>query len=111
MSEVDLPGRITGYGGKVQVKRIALVKADTTARGARAIPSFDAEEKKDDPRYRWFKENYGDRCWELDAMNPNVLRQRVEAAIRSLIDMEAWEHCAKIEKAERESLKRFKWGS
>ena len=44
-------------------------------------------------------------------MNPNVLRDRVEKAITDLMDMEAWEHCAKVEKAERESLKRFKWAS
>jgi hypothetical protein len=44
-------------------------------------------------------------------MNPNALRNRVEEAIADLMDMEAWDYCAKVEKAERESLKRFKWVS
>jgi hypothetical protein len=54
-------------------------------------------------------ENHGPMCWELDAMSPPVLRRRVEAAIRRLINVEAWEHCRMVEEAERESLKRFKW--
>ena len=110
MSEVDLPERIDRYGGNVLIKRVALVESDITARGRLALPSFSVEEKRKDPRYSWFKKNYGIWCWELDAMNPNTLRDRVENAIRELMDMEAWEHCAKIEEAERESLKRFKWG-
>jgi len=42
--------------------------------------------------------------WELDALSPVDLRQRVEVAIRAEIDLETWERAARIEAIERESL-------
>jgi hypothetical protein len=88
MSEVDLPGRIERYEGVATVTRIALTEDDCAG-----LPSFDAETKSGDTRHAWFRQNHGDRCWELDAMNPNDLRARVRDEIVSRIDMEAWEHC------------------
>ena len=102
MSEVDLPGRVDRYGGFVEIRRIALT-ADDTARLGHA-PSFSADEKRRDPRYSWYVERYGRHCWELDALDPNTLRERVEAAIREYIDWDEWERCAKVEEAERASL-------
>jgi hypothetical protein len=104
MSEVDLPGRIEKYDGVVTITRIALTCDDVEACG---LPSFDIETKSKDPRFRWFRENYGDRCWELDAMNPNDLRQRIRKEILSRIDHEAWDHCKVVEAAEKESYGRY----
>ena len=70
MSEHDLPDRLEKYGGHhVALKRVALRQADLDD-----LTTFPASDKKKDPRYKWFVENYGDRCWELDAMDPNDLR-------------------------------------
>jgi hypothetical protein len=100
MSEHDLPGRIKKYGGlHITLKRISL-KSDHLP----GLPSFPAEDKRNDPRYKWFVANYGDRCWELDAQDPNDLRDMVEKAIKEHIEPEAWERCAEVEKAERESI-------
>ncbi|HEV7910053.1 MAG TPA: hypothetical protein VGP28_02990 [Methylocella sp.] len=103
MSEVDLPGRIQKYEGNATITRIALTEADCTE----ALPAFAIETKSKDPRFRWFRENYGRRCWELDAMNPNALRQRVRDAVLSRIDHDAWAHCETVEVAERESLNKY----
>jgi hypothetical protein len=85
MSEVDLPGRLERYGGDhVVVNRIALTTQQT--RGLIPCPA-----KKSDPRYKWYVANYGKRAWEIDAMDPNVLRSLVEAAIVAEIDPEEWE--------------------
>jgi hypothetical protein len=73
------------------------------------LPSFPADTKSKDTRHRWFVENYGNECWELDALPPPVLRERVRNAILSSINVAAWNHCARIETAERESLRSFKW--
>jgi hypothetical protein len=43
-------------------------------------------------------------CWELDALSPVVLRERVESCIRDNIDVEYWARCEVIERAEQESL-------
>ena len=100
MSEVDLPERLAKYNGDhVQVKRIALTQAH------HSLPWFPASDKKGDTRYPWFVRNYGDRCWELDALDPNDLRALVRKAIRRKIEPIAWKRCAVVEKAERESLR------
>jgi hypothetical protein len=101
MSTVDLPGRLERYGGRVEIRRIALTRNDVDFRG---LPFFSTDEKRKDPRHDWYVEEYGRRCWELDALDPNVLRDRVETAIRQYIDWDAWERCVKVEEAERASL-------
>ena len=70
-----------------------------------ALPSFPATDKKKNPRYKWFRANYGDRCWELDAMDPNDLRACVEEGDQKLIEPVAWERCEVVNRAERESLR------
>lgn len=100
MSEVDLPKRISEYGGDhVKLRRIAL-----TRKQVRGLPSFPATDKRKDPRYEWFRANHGDRCWELDAMDPNDLRACVEREIKKLIEPTAWERCEVVNRAERASL-------
>jgi hypothetical protein len=101
MSEQDLPARFTKYDGDhVKLRRIAL-----TPRQVRGLPSFPASDKRKDPRYRWFRSNYGERCWELDAMDPNDLRDCVGSEIKKLIEPIAWERCEIVNRAEQESLK------
>jgi hypothetical protein len=47
----------------------------------------------------------GDRCWELDALDPRELRSMLEQAIRAEIDWVEWNRCAEMEQAERESMR------
>jgi hypothetical protein len=101
MSEVDLPRRLEGYGGNhITIKRIAL-----TRKHVRALPSFPATDKRKDTRYKWFVSNHGKRCWELDAMDPNDLRDCVEQEIKKLIEPVAWARCETVNKAEQKSLR------
>jgi len=107
MSEVDLPSRLEKYGGAhVFLERIALLQHDIED-----LPSFDASDKEDDKRYRWFVKHYGSRCWERDAMDPNDLRNRVEEEIKLLLDVDAWNRGVRCAEAEKESLEAFfgKW--
>jgi hypothetical protein len=48
---------------------------------------------------------YGDRCVELDALDPGVVRTRVREAIESHIDTDEWEALKAIEELQRETLK------
>jgi hypothetical protein len=109
MSERDLPGRIEQYGGDhVSLRRVALTREHVTG-----LPSFPAADKRKDPRHKWFTANHGDCCWEIDAMDPNVLRHCVAEAIKELIEPEAWERCETVNEAQRDNLKDFleKWNS
>lgn len=101
MSEVDLPERIDRYDGDVQIIRVAIAPIDTTTAD---VPSFKADSKTGDARHRWYVKNYGTRCWELDALSPTILRERVEQAIRAHIDHALWRRADEIEAAERASL-------
>lgn len=102
MSDEDLPSRLFAYGANVDILRVALT-SDDVSRGD--LPHFSADTKSKDPRHAWFRKNYGSSCWELDAMSPSVLRERVRSEIRARLDIDAWNHCVKIEFAERESLR------
>jgi hypothetical protein len=122
MSELDLPKRLARYSSndpsakdidlaqarrelaevRLEIRRIALTRGDTIALG----PStrFPASDKKKDSRYKWFVRSYGDWCWELDALSPNVLRDRVEDAILAELDHEAWERYVQAERVELEAI-------
>ncbi|MDQ3525304.1 MAG: hypothetical protein M3451_09650 [Chloroflexota bacterium] len=104
MSEVDIPERIARYGGEVDVRRLAIAENDTKDP---ELSWFPASDKQKDPRHDWYVQRYGARCWELDALNPVVLRDRVEDAILGELDHEAWERANVAEQAEQESILRI----
>jgi hypothetical protein len=92
MSERDIPERLERYGGNhVSIKRVALLRDDCDLLGRR--PAFNVKEKKKDTRAPWFRKTYGQLCWELDAMDPNNLRSRVEQEIKRHIEPKAWKRC------------------
>ena len=107
MSEQDLPSRLAEYDGEhVDVCRIALIREQVSD-----LPSFPVTDKRADPRFNWFRDRYGGRCWELDAMDPNDLRDCVQKAIIELIEPVAWKRCEVVNRAEQESLRTIlqKW--
>lgn len=100
MSEIDIPTRLARYGGRADFQRIAITEGDTRA----GLPYFDASTKKGDSRHKWFVERHGSKCWELDAMAPNDLRQRVEEFIVGHLDLDLWNRAREVEAAEIESM-------
>jgi hypothetical protein len=104
MSEVDLPKRIEEYGGH----HIALLRVALLADQVERLPSFPASDKAKDPRYKWWtSQGFGNRCWEVDAMDPRDLRAIVRNAIESHIDWTAWNQCETVYQAEKESMEAF----
>lgn len=102
MSEVDLPDRLARYGAAVEFERVAL-----TRRHLVGLPDFDAATKATDARHQWFVQNYGHRCWELDALSPVELRADVARAIEGLIDPGPWDRAIEVEAAEIASMREF----
>jgi hypothetical protein len=106
MSDEDLPNRFEKYGGDhIKLKRIALIPPEEIGLDppqVEGMPSFQA--KQDDTRWAWFVSKYGHQCWELDAMDPGILRDRVDAEIKALINWETWDRIKKIEREEQEEL-------
>jgi hypothetical protein len=100
MSEVDWPNRMEKYGGShVEFRRIALLPDQVGG-----LPSFPASDKVKDNSYEWFVENYGELCWELDAMDPNNLRAIVENEVVKLIDPKKWKRCETLDRKEKREL-------
>jgi hypothetical protein len=82
------------------------IDADDVGAGTK-LRFFAAESKVGDWQHRWFVDNYGEQCWELGALLPVVLRQRVEAAILGCLNEDTWDHSVSAEKAGRESMSGF----
>ncbi|MBE2260573.1 MAG: hypothetical protein IAE88_17070, partial [Rhodobacteraceae bacterium] len=101
----SLQSKITG-GLYIAKGHKGAIDADDVGAGTK-LPFFAAESKVGDSQHRWFVDNYGERCWDLDALSPVVLRQRVETAILGCLDQDAWDHSVDVEKAERESMSGF----
>ncbi|NQW57760.1 MAG: hypothetical protein HQ456_03535 [Polynucleobacter sp.] len=104
MSDIDLPDRLERYGAKITIERIALLESDVFGGD---LPSFKADTKTGDSRYQWFVKNFGHNCWELDAMSPVTLRERVEDSILFKLDLEAWYRAIDIEEVEKASMREF----
>lgn len=103
MSEVDIPKRMREYGAvRFVIVRIALGAKDVYQG---TLPQHPVEEKEKDPRHAWFLAKYGAQFWEVDALSPVILRERVEAEILSLIDRDLWERSSRVEAAELDTLK------
>lgn len=105
MSEWDIPRRLDKYSGGEDFPLFKMGRIALTREDCNDLPSFDVEAKSKDPRYQWYKTLGHNRGWELDAMSPPVLRDRVEAAIVSRIDLAAWDRTGLAEAAEQSSLK------
>jgi hypothetical protein len=119
MSERDLPERLRLYGATdtFEIRRLAIRENDL-ADMARQGLTFNTREKEiaaqrkygldtkkgKDTRRPWFEAEYGRQCCELDAMNPNELRNRVESAILRTIDIPAWNRMREVERVELDSL-------
>jgi hypothetical protein len=73
--------------------RLAIVKAALTHE---QVLNMDIHEgqwaKEDSSRYKLFVEKYGERCWELEAIPSDTLRDIVEDTIRSVLDLESFEY-------------------
>jgi hypothetical protein len=99
MSELDLPKRLARYGGNVEIKRIAITKAEMTS-----LPDFSASDKPKNPLCSWYLRTHGNACVELDAMSPPVLRERVRAAVLAHVEPDAWAESLAREEDELERL-------
>ena len=101
MSDGDAARRVREYGANIAIKRVALLTSDVPA--APRL-SFDVDDKQraavakygavvgkrgQDNNKAWFMARYGRACMELDAMDSNELRRRVEVAIRQYINWPA----------------------
>jgi len=61
--------------------------------------------KQSDPRATKFHARHGADCVELDALPPDVLRQRIKDAVEELLDLDLWERAKSVEQVELASIR------
>lgn len=60
-----------------------------------------------DPRAKWYIKEYGNKSWELDALEPKVLIEIAEAGIRKFCDAEKYLYWIERENKEKKALEEF----
>ncbi|MBA7660054.1 hypothetical protein ES703_68053 [subsurface metagenome] len=81
----DVQDRLTRYGGRFRYVPVALSYGQVQSFGLAPNPT-----KRADPRAAAYVGQFGDECWELDALPPDELNRLVDEAIRKEIDWTQW---------------------
>ncbi|MBA7618487.1 hypothetical protein ES703_25814 [subsurface metagenome] len=100
----DLRARFNAYSAgflfNVELKRVAL-----TIEQVRQYDLIPNPTKITDPRAAGYMAQYGDECWELDAIEPPELVRLIhEAAESEVTDWEAWNEIKTQDEEERDGL-------
>jgi hypothetical protein len=99
----DLQNRLSNYSidplRTIQVERVALSFDQVQRFGLSPNPTKSA-----DPRIDDYVSQFGDQCWELDAIEPNELQRIAEEAIVRHIDSVAWKSTLAEQELERKQL-------
>ncbi len=96
----DLTSRLEDYGaGDFELRRIALTIEQVQQLGLASNPTKIA-----DSRAPSYVEQFGDACWELDAVPPNLLQQWVKEAVASEVDAVAWNETQELIETEKELI-------
>lgn len=99
----DIVKRLSLLGVNVELKEIALTKQDITDFKLPRNPTA-----KKDARIKWFHEKYGiDYSVELDALPPQVLREKIERSIRGHLDLYKLSEHIERDKHDREQFHDF----
>lgn len=92
----DIQNRLNMFGSNAEVVRIALNMDQVEEYNPPPSPT-----KAGDSRSGGYNDLYGDECWELDALEPQVLNDLIEGEITSRIDMSLWQPLIVREEEER----------
>lgn len=100
----DLENRSSEYGtGSIEIKRIALNIDQVKKFNLKPNPV-----KKADSRSSEYMNQFGQDCWELDALPPDELTKIIVTEIEKYIDKKAWKNTEeKIEKGKKEIKQRI----
>ena len=98
----DIQDRLATFGRHPEIERVALTY-DQIKRYS--LPPNPA--KKSDPRAKRYYEQYGNKSWELDALDPEVLSNVLETAIQGHMDLDRYNETIRREDRERKALSRL----
>jgi DNA-binding Lrp family transcriptional regulator len=83
--------------------QLRIVKAALTSEQVRTMGLHEGQMSKDtSSRYQSFVKAHGERAWELESLSADQLREIVEDAIRSVLDLQAFD--AEVEREHQEQI-------
>jgi hypothetical protein len=83
--------------------QLQIIKAALTAEQVRTLDLHEGQlSKETSSRYQRFVTAHGERAWELESLSADQLRQIVEASIRGVLDLDAFE--AEVAREQREQV-------
>jgi ParB-like nuclease domain len=84
---------------------LVIVKAALTYEQSQQLDLHQGQlAKEDSSRFPRYQELFGDRCWELEAVPTEALREMVEDTIRGVLDIDAFEQEVEREEEEQSEL-------
>ena len=99
----DIKERLDTFGiYDLDVNQIALTQKQIKKYNPPPNPA-----KENDPRSKWYIEQFGHTSWELDALKPDVLTKLLEHNITSLINLDLYDEIIQQENNEKEQLVQF----
>lgn len=98
----DIQDRLRMFGANVTVERIALTREQIEQYNPPPAPV-----KTSDKRAAGFIRQYGGSCWELDALEPQVLEKLYQDRISALTDLRLFEMEQRREAEERDALNKI----
>jgi len=76
----------------IPAEQLRIVKAALTAEQVKTMNLHEGQlSKETSSRYQQFVAKHGDRAWELESLSADQLREIVEAVIRGVLDLDAFE--------------------
>ncbi len=97
----DIRDRLYMFGvDDLEVTKVALTMAQVEEHEPPPNPT-----KVTDPRAAWFIEQYGDSCWEVDALPPPTLEALIRNALNEIIDREEMNAVETQEDVDKERIR------
>jgi hypothetical protein len=87
---------------KIEWERLAVLKAD-----GKELKLLKNPTKEKDSRAAGFTEEFGAGCYELEAVDSEIIQQRLEDAIKRQIDKPLWEALDEVEEQQSELAKKY----
>ncbi len=96
----DIEDRLTLFAGiPVKVIRLALTMEQVEQYQPPPNPA-----KTTDARYQGYADEHGEESWELDALEPTVIAELIETAVKPLLNKKLWKLAEKRQDDGRETL-------
>lgn len=99
----DIKKRLWGFDVSVDVQHIALTMAQINHYNPPPNPT-----KITDPRAGWYIQRFGETCWEVDALPPEVLTKVLEDSIVNRIDTSMVDFMMAKEDKDKQKLEKVK---